>query len=64
MAGTPMAAIKKWIGHGQEEIVNRYTHVRPDFMWDELARVSDFAPEFRSKTAVIDPFDPKLAAVA
>jgi integrase len=26
MAGTPMAAIKKWIGHGSEEMVNRYTH--------------------------------------
>jgi integrase len=64
MAGTPMAVIKKWIGHGSEEMVNRYTHLRPDFMQDELARVPDFAGEFGSKTAVIDPFDPKLKAVA
>jgi hypothetical protein len=41
MAGTPMAVIKKWIGHGSEEMVNRYTHFRPNFMQDELARVPD-----------------------
>jgi integrase len=64
MAATPMAVIKKWIGHGSEEMVNLYTHLRPDFMQDELARVPDFAGEFGSKTAVIDPFDPKLKAVA
>jgi integrase len=64
MAGTPMAVIKKWIGHGSEEMVNRYTHLRPDFMQDELARVPDFTPNFGSKIALIDSFDPKLKAVA
>ena len=64
MAGTPMAVIKKWIGHGSEEMVNRYTHLRPDFMQDELARVPDFAPESGSRNAEIDRFDPKLKAVA
>ena len=41
-----------------------FTHLRPDFMQGELARVPDFAIEFGSKIAVIDPFDPKLQAVA
>jgi len=41
-------------------MVERYTHLRPDFMRDELARVPDFVP----KTGQIDPFDPKEAAVA
>jgi len=64
MAGTPMVVIKKWIGHGSEEMVNRYTHLRPDFMQDELARVPDFASDFGPEVAVIDPFDPKAAAAA
>ena len=60
MAGTPMVVIKKWIGHGSEDMVARYTHLRPDFMQDELARVPDFAP----KTALIAHFDPEERAVA
>jgi integrase len=64
MAGTPMVVIKKWIGHGSEEMVNRYTHLRPDFMQDELARVPDFTCEFGPELAEIDPFDPKAEAAA
>jgi integrase len=64
MSGTPMAVIKKWIGHGSEEMVNRYTHLRPDFMRDELARVPDFAMQSRPKTVEIAHFDPQVAAVA
>ncbi len=63
MSGTPMAVIKKWIGHGSEEMVNRYTHLRPDFMRDELARVPDFAMQSRPKTVEIAHFDPQVAAV-
>ena len=64
MAGTPMVVIKKWIGHGSEEMVNRYTHLRPDFMQEELARVPDFAPEIEAEKAEIVAFDPRLEAVA
>jgi len=64
MAGTAIEVIKKWIGHGREEMIRRYTHLRPDFMQDELARVPDFALGIGSKIAVFDPFDPKLQAVA
>ena len=39
MAGTAIGVIKKWIGHGSEEMVNRYTHLRPDFMQSELEKV-------------------------
>jgi integrase len=60
MAGTPLVVIRKWVGHGREQMVERYTHLRPDFMRDELARVPDFVP----KTGQFDPFDPKQAAVA
>jgi integrase len=58
MAGTAMVVIKKWIGHGSEEMVNGYTHLRPDFMQDELARVPDFTG-FGPELATIDPFDPR-----
>ena len=44
MAETAVEVIKKSIGHGSEEMVRRYTHLRPDLMQDELARVPDFAP--------------------
>jgi integrase len=64
MSGTPMAVIKKWIGHGSEEMVNRYTHLRPDFMRDELARVPDFVMQSRLKTVEIAHFDPQVEAVA
>ena len=64
MAGTAIEVIKKWIGHGSEEMIRHYTHLRPDFMRDELARVPDFSLEIGSRIAVIDPFDPKLQAVA
>ena len=47
-----MEVIKKWIGHGCEEMIRRYTHLRPDFMQDELASVPDFPPEFASNIAV------------
>lgn|GEM_PF-2773082 len=59
-----MAVIKKWIGHGSEAMVNRYTHLRPDFMQDELARVPDFALESGPKIAGIAHFDPEVQAVA
>ena len=52
--------LKKWIGHGSEEMVNRYTHLRPDFMQAELERVPDFVPQ----NAEFDPFDPPAAAAA
>jgi site-specific recombinase XerD len=64
MAGTDVEVIKKWIGRGSEEMIRRYTHLRPDFMQDELARVPDFALEIGSKVAIFDPFDQKLQAVA
>jgi hypothetical protein len=56
MAGTAGEVIKKWIGHGSEEMIRRNTHLRADFMQDELARVPDFAPEIASKVDVFDPF--------
>jgi len=34
-----MEVIKKWVGHGSEEMIRRDPHLRPDFMRDELARV-------------------------
>jgi integrase len=61
MAGTPIEVIKKWVGHGSEEMIRRYTHLRPDFMRDELARVPDFAPKNASKIVEIAPVAPQLA---
>jgi integrase len=61
MAGTPIEVIKKWVGHGSEEMIRRYAHLRPDFMRDELARVPDFAPKNASKIVEIAPVAPQLA---
>lgn len=61
MAGTPIEVIKKWVGHSSEEMIRRYTHLRPDFMRDELARVPDFAPKNASKIVEIAPVAPQLA---
>ena len=61
MAATPIEVIKKWVGHGSEEMIRRYTHLRPDFMRDELARVSDFAPKNLSKIVEIASVAPQLA---
>ena len=47
--------------HGSEEMIRRYTHLRPDFMRDELARVSDFTPKNASKIVEIAPVAPQLA---
>ena len=58
MAGTSIGVIKKWIGHGSEEMVNRYTHLRPDFMRSELERVPDFTTKLGTEIAEIDPVDP------
>jgi len=44
-------------------MIERYTHLRPDCMKDELARVPDFVKS-GSKIAVIAHFDPQEAAVA
>jgi integrase len=64
MAGTPMVVIKKWIGHGSKEMVNRYTHLRPNFMQNELERLPDYAPKFGTKSAEFDPVDPRAVAAA
>lgn len=58
MAGTAVEVIKKWIGHGSEEMIRRYTHLRPDFMRDELARVPDFISETGASVAQIAPVAP------
>ena len=64
MAGTPMVVIKKWIGHGSEEMVNRYTHLRPNFMQGELDRVPDYVPKLGTKIAEFDPIDPQAVVAA
>lgn len=64
MAGTPMVVIKKWIGHGSEEMVARYTHLRPDFMRDDLAKVPDFILGFGPEIDEIAPFDPTTTVAA
>jgi integrase len=57
MAGTPVEVIKKWIGHGSEEMIRRYTHLRPDFMQNELARVPNFL-NTEKKTVEFNPINP------
>jgi hypothetical protein len=42
-------------------MIPRYTHLRPDFMRDELARVPDFTPKNAAKIVEIAPVAPQLA---
>jgi hypothetical protein len=50
-----------WMGHGSEEMIRRFTHLRADFMRDELRRVPRFAPKTVSNFAEIPPVAPQLA---
>jgi integrase len=56
MSGVSKDVIKNQIGHGSDEMVKRYTHLRADFIESELDRVRTFLE--------IDPIDPNLRAVA
>lgn len=55
MAGVSKEVIKNQIGQGSEEMIKRYTHLRPEFIQNELDRVR--------KSRVIAPFDPQMQAV-
>jgi integrase len=55
MAGVSKEVIKNQIGHGSEEMIKRYTHLRPEFIQNELDRVRNFVQN--------DPFDPPMQAV-
>lgn len=36
---TPLEIIKRWIGHGSEEMIRRYTHLRPTDRQDVMSRL-------------------------
>jgi len=55
MAGVSKDVIKNQMGHGSEEMIKRYTHLRPEFIQNELGRVRNLAQ--------IDPFDPPILAM-
>lgn len=55
MSGVSKDVIKNQIGHGSEEMIKRYTHLRPEFIQNELDRVRNFV--------LFDPFDPPMHAV-
>ena len=46
-----------------KEMVNRYTHLRPDFMQSELERVPDFVPN-GTRNVEFDPIDPRTDVAA
>jgi len=60
LAETSIEVIKKWIGHGSEEMIRCYTHLRPDFRRAEFEKVPDFGP----KIADFDPIDPRTEVAA
>jgi len=43
MSGVAKDVIKDQIGHGSEQMIKRYTHLRPDFIQNELDRVRNLA---------------------
>ncbi len=49
---TPMETIRAWIGHGSDQMVRRYTHLRPEYRKRILATIPAL---FGNQTSVIDP---------
>jgi integrase len=49
---TPFEVIKRWIGHGSEQMIRHYTHLHPTYRKEVMARIP----------AVIAPFAPQVAA--
>jgi integrase len=49
---TPLEIIKRWIGHGSEEMIRRYTHLHPTYRKKVIARIpsvfAPFAPNFEA----------------
>jgi len=49
---TPVEIIKRWIGHGSEQMIRRYTHLHPTYFKGVMARIP----------TVIAPFAPAIGA--
>lgn len=41
---TPLEIIKRWIGHGSEEMIRRYTHLHPSYRKDVMSRLPSVCP--------------------
>jgi hypothetical protein len=52
------------IGHGREKMIRRYTHLRPDFMQDNLPECPILLLKLDQELLCLTLFDPKLQAVA
>jgi hypothetical protein len=39
----PLPMIRLWIGHGGDRMVQRYTHARPEFHANEIAKLPSIA---------------------
>ena len=50
-SNTPIAVIREWIGHGSDEMVRRYTHLRPQFR----KRILEQIPELIAPDATFAP---------
>jgi integrase len=51
-SNVPMEVIREWIGHGSDEMVRRYTHLRPEFRKRVLQQIPEL---FGSKIGVFAP---------
>jgi hypothetical protein len=49
---------------GSEEMIRRYTHLRPDFMQSELEKVLDYMSKLGTKIAEFDPINPQIVIAA
>jgi len=48
---TPVEVIKRWIGHGSEEMIRRYTHLHPTYWKQVIAKVPVVCPVCPSEPA-------------
>jgi len=51
-SNTPIEVSREWIGHGSDEMVRRYTHLRPQFRKRVLQQIPEL---FGSKIDVLPP---------
>jgi integrase len=49
---TPVEVIKRWIGHGSEQMIRRYTHLAPRYCKEIVARIPAVIAPFAPSTAV------------
>lgn len=49
---TPIETNRAWLGHGSDEMIKRYTHLRPEYRKRVLSRISSLIRDSRTENVV------------